>query len=436
MDLLIQNGRILDPSQGIDRIGDILVRDGKVASITDPREAGLHSMAFDVTGMIVSPGFVDLHCHLRQPGFEEKETIATGTAAAAAGGFTTVCCMPNTDPPLDAVSMVKRVLEIASKEGVVRVFPVAAVTQGRRGAKLVDMCALRDAGAIAFSDDGSPVQDSDIMQHALEQSKAHDLLVVDHCEEPTLCADGLMNEGAVAAKLGHKGIPARAEEAMVARDIELARRTGGRLHIAHVSTAGSADLIRRAKEEGVRVTAEVTPHHLTLTEETVLARATYAKVNPPLRTQEDIRALIAGLRTGVIDAIATDHAPHTLGDKACDFAQAAFGISGFETALGCLMSLVHRGDIDLALLISKMTCEPATIMGNAGSRGSLIAGSPADITIFDPDFEWVVDPAEFVSKGKNTPLAGVKMKGKVIRTLVDGEIVHDVHRNTFQRNSW
>ena len=425
MDLLIRNGRIIDPANSIDRHGDVLIVGSKIAEIGESISVPDHNCAlFDASDMIVSPGFIDLHCHLRQPGFEEKETIATGTMSAAKGGFTTVCCMPNTEPPIATSGIIEQVCALAQNEGAVRVLPIAAVTEGRAGKSLVQMPELKSAGAMACSDDGSPIWNEEIMRQALEQSRALNIPIINHCEDLALSKNGVMNDGSVAGKLGYKGIPAAAEENMVARDIELAMQTGGRLHIAHVSTAGSVDLIRKAKEQGINITAEVAPHHLTLTEEEVMRCGTNAKVNPPLRTQYDIDALIEGLRDGVIDAIATDHAPHTEADKSVSFEQAAFGISGFETALGSLMTLVHQGKIDLPTMISKLTIEPARILGSPEVAGNLGTGSTADITIFDPNVEWTVDPAKFVSKGKHTPLAGTILKGKVTATIVNGEIVY------------
>jgi len=373
--------------------------------------------------MVVCPGLVDIHCHLRQPGFEEKETIATGTRAAAKGGFTTVCCMPNTDPPVDSGATVEFIRRVASSEGVVRVLPVGCVTKGRAGSELADFGELSTSGVIAFSDDGSPVADSSLMRRALECSQDSGLPIIDHCEDMTLSRGGVMNEGLVAARLGLKGIPAAAEEKMVARDIGLARSTRGRLHIAHVSTAGSVDLIRRARDEGVPVTAEVTPHHLTLTEEMVVSYNTNAKVNPPLRTAEDIVALVLGLKEGVIDVVATDHAPHTAEDKMCEFAQAAFGISGLETALGSLMELVHQGRIDLVTLISKLTHEPSSLL-RRDDLGTLKPGAPADVIVFDPQKEWMVIPDDFASKGKNTPLAGSVLRSRVMVTVAGGVVVY------------
>jgi dihydroorotase len=422
--LLIRGGRIIDPSQGIDAVGDLFISDGKIAwlSVQKARPLPDNYQAIEGRGMMVCAGFIDLHCHLRQPGFEEKETIATGTRAAAKGGFTTVCCMPNTNPPIDKAEVVEYVKSVAAKEGAVRVLPVGCITEGRKGGKLADFGELSASGAVAFSDDGSPVMDSAIMRSALEHSQEAGFPIIDHCEDIAFSQDGVMNEGAVATKLKLKGIPACAEESMVARDIRLARIVGGGLHIAHVSTAGSVGLIRSAKEEGTAITAEVTPHHLTLTEEAVVGYDTNAKVNPPLRTADDVEALISGLKDGVLDAIATDHAPHTAQDKNCDFNAAAFGISGFETALGSLITLVHQGKLDLVTLISKLTCEPASILRRT-DLGTLKPGAVADVVIFDPNKEWVVNPEEFVSKGKNTPLAGIALKGKVVMTIVGGVVV-------------
>jgi len=425
--LLIQGGKIIDPSQGIEAIGNLLISEGKISwrgkgEETPPRT---DYDILNAKGLVVCPGFIDLHCHLRQPGDEEKETIATGTAAAARGGFTTVCCMPNTNPPLDNQATIEFIKSKAASEGIVRVLPIGCVSKGRQGEELAEMGELASAGVIAFSDDGEPVPSSYLMRQALDYSLAFELPIIDHCEEKALTEGGQMNEGIISTKLGLRGIPSAAEEIMVARDLALAQLTGGRLHIAHVSTEGSVDLIRRAKEKGIRVTAEVTPHHLTLTEERVIGYDTNAKVNPPLRTKEDVKALIQGLKDNTIDIIATDHAPHTEADKLCEFDLAPFGISGFETALGSLMSLVHNGDIKLANLIAKLTHEPAKIIGNRyGSLGTLATGAPADVTIFDPNLEWVVDTKDFASKGRNTPLAGERLKGRVMATIYQGSLVY------------
>jgi dihydroorotase len=435
--LLIRGGHIIDPSQGIDQIGDLLIAEGKIVPIggavtLSPSFSIILSKAknLNATGLVICPGFIDLHCHLREPGFEDKETIATGTKAAATGGFTTVCCMANTNPPLDSPPVVARVKRKASKDGLVAVLPIGCITKGRKGEELTDMAGLTEAGVVAFSDDGNPVISSQLMRRAMEYSRDLSLPIIDHCEDKALSTNGIINEGRVSAKLGLKGISAAAEEVMVARDLILAKLTRARLHIAHVSTSGSVELIRRAREEGVSVTAEVTPHHLTLTEERIAAESpnksfnTNAKVNPPLRTKEDVQALIKGLNDGVIDAIATDHAPHTLADKNCGLELAAFGISGLETAFGCLMSLVHQGKISLTQLISKLTCEPAKVIGRNGELGALKAGAPANITILDPDREWIVNSRNFASKGKNTPYDGYKFKGKIMATIVSGRIVY------------
>jgi dihydroorotase len=436
--LFVTGGRIIDPSKGIDMVGDVLIREGILEWFG---ENGL-SMCPDgcrivsAKGLVVSAGFIDLHCHLREPGFEEKETIATGTEAAARGGFTAVCCMPNTSPPLDSpdtMTYLKNKVALAAR---VRVFPVGCVSQGRRGEKLTDMASLAELGVVGFSDDGSPVADSDLMQRALERSRLLDLPVMDHCEDLTLTAGGVMNEGPSAVRLHLKGMPAAAEESVIRRDIELTMLTGARIHIAHVSTAGSVETIRRGKETGVRVTAEATPHHLTLTDESVSLCGNDAKVNPPLRTARDVEALVQGVKAGVIDAIATDHAPHTLGDKAGDFNLAAFGISGLETALPVLLALVHEGKLELSTLIDRLTSGPAKVLSRVAGMsvlsgypvpeglGLLQPGSPGDLVLFNTDFAWAVDPSRFASKGRNNPWAGRLLRGKVMATVVGGEVVY------------
>ena len=435
--LLIHGGHIIDPSQGIDQVGDLLIAEGKIMQIggsvsLSPSVSVILSKAknLDATGLVVCPGFIDLHCHLREPGFEDKETIATGTRSAAIGGFATVCCMANTEPPLDTPAAVDWVKQKASTDSLVAVLPIGCITKSRKGEELTDMAGLAEAGVLAFSDDGDSVTSSQLMRRAMEYSRDLGLPVIDHCEDKTLSTNGIINEGQMSAKLGLQGIPAAAEEVMVARDLILAKLTRARLHIAHVSTKGSVELIRRAREEGISVTAEVTPHHLTLTEERIAGESpnkpfdTNAKVNPPLRTKEDVQALIKGLKDGVIDAIATDHAPHTLADKNCGLELAAFGISGFETAFGCLMSLVHQGKINLTQLISKLTCEPAKVIGRNGELGTLKTGAPANITILDPAREWIANSRNFASKGKNTPYDGYKFKGKVMATISRGKLVY------------
>jgi dihydroorotase len=376
----------------------------------------------DCRGLVLLPGFVDLHCHLRQPGFEHRETIATGTQAAAAGGFTTVCCMPNTEPPIDTVGTLQHVLGVAQREAAVRVLPIAAVTRGRAGHELTDMAELAAAGAVAFSDDGDPVANSAVMRHALEYASSFDRVVVDHCEDPALTKGAAMHEGPVSERLGLPGWPSAAEEIMVARDVALAEATGARVHIAHLSTAGAVEIVRNAKRRGVRVTAEVTAHHLTLTDECV-ERGAYdanCKVNPPLRTSRDAEALIEGLLDGTIDAIATDHAPHAVVDKAVEFEQAAFGISTIETAFGQVMGLVHEGRLPFDLLVEKLTTGPCAVFG--------LSLPEDDWVIVDPDAEWVVDTAAFRSRGRNTPLHGARLRGRVLMTVCRGRVVYDALR--------
>ena len=425
--VLIRGGRIIDPGSGLDMTGDLLIEGEGILRFTDTNSNISESeyKIIDAKGMIVCPGFIDLHCHLRQPGYEEKETIATGTRAAAKGGFTSVCCMPNTKPALDNPEIIKLVQEIAEKESPIHVLPIASITKGRQGKELSDFRELASYGVAGFSDDGSSVADENLMRKALDICRELNLPLMEHCEVPKLAVDGVINAGRVAKNLDLQGIPNTAEEQMVTRDISLAAETGGWVHIAHASTAGTVELIRRAKSEGIRITAEVTPHHLTLTEDEVITHGTAAKVNPPLRTQVDRNALIKGLNDGTIDIIATDHAPHTREDKDCGMIKAAFGISVFETALASLMTLVHNGRITLNTLIDKLTRQPALLLGERHEiSGKLEDGKPADIIIIDPESEWVVDPEEFISKGKNTPLTGVTLKGKVMMTICAGEIVY------------
>lgn len=416
--LLIQNARLLDPGQRIDRIGCLLIRDGRIVwwGGKDEYPTGSRFDVLNAEGLVVCPGFIDLHCHLREPGFPEKETIATGTQAAARGGFTTICCMPNTRPPLDTVEAMNFVKNKAEKEGVVRVLPIACVTKGRNGGELVDMESLARAGVVGFSDDGDPVRTEELMRQALIKSRELSLPVIDHCEDPV----GGLPEG---------------EMKIVARDLKLAEETGGWVHIAHVSVAGSVELIKKAKQIGVKVTAEVTPHHLTLTEEAVAKYGTVAKVNPPLRTERDREAMVQVLKDGTLDVVATDHAPHTTADKQREFNIAASGISGFETAFGSLMGLVHSGQLTFNELIYRMTAAPAQILGDKfGKLGSLVVGTVVDITVVDPDKEWVVDTDRFVSRGKNTPFNGMKLKGKVLATLSQGKIVYMDDSLHLQRN--
>jgi dihydroorotase len=432
--LLIRGGRVFDPGRDIDFVADILIEGGRVAAV-DERVDSPDAEVFDASGLLVCPGLVDIHCHLREPGFEYKETIETGTRAAARGGFTTVCCMPNTEPPIDTRSTVEFVLRTAAMAATVRVLPIGCVTRGRQGQELAEMGELAEAGVIGFSDDGNPVADSAVMRRALEYTSAFGLPIIDHCEDTSLSAEGVMHEGWVAVRLGLHGLPAAAEETVIARDLSLAELTRSRIHILHVSTRGSVDLVRQAKRRGVPVTAEVTPHHLTLTHEAVaiapegegtLAYDTNAKVNPPLRSPDDVEACIEGLRDGTIDAIATDHAPHEVVSKLCEFDQAAFGISGFETALGACLSLVHAGKLDLSTLSHRLTAGPVAALGLerfVPGLGSLAVGAPGDVTVIDPDAEWTVEPETFASKGKNTPLAGRTLRGRAAATVAEGRLV-------------
>ncbi|HEX78793.1 MAG TPA: dihydroorotase [Dehalococcoidia bacterium] len=414
--VLIKGGRIIDPDLNTDCLGNLFITGGVISELTDTDSVTPNGSyeVINAEGMIVCPGFVDFHCHLRQPGFEEKETIASGSRAAAKGGFTTICCMPNTNPPLDSKETIDYVKSIAASEGHIRVLPISCITRGRKGEELADMEELAESNVIAFSDDGDTVMDSDLMRRAMERSLALGLPISDHCEDKSISRGIKTREGATAA-----------EENIVGRDILLAQQTGAHIHIAHISTRGSVELIRRAKEQGINITTEATPHHLTLTQDIVPEYGTMAKVNPPLRTQSDVAALIGGLNDGTIDIIATDHAPHTDKDKQKEFAAAAPGISGFETALASLMGLVHSGQIELKTLIAKLTSEPAKIISDRfGRLGTIEVGVSADVTVFDPDLEWTVNTEYFFSKGKNTPLNGKKLKGKVIATIYNGIIVY------------
>ncbi len=427
--LIIKSGLIIDPACSIEKTADLIIEKGKIvasgtglASLNnDDKE---NTEVIDAQGMIVAPGFIDMHCHLREPGFEDKETIKTGCQAAAAGGFTTICCMPNTHPAADNTATLSYIKETAARDSEIRVLPIASVTVNRAGKELTPMIELAGAGAVGFSDDGSPVADPWIMLRALEYSKPLGVPVINHCEDPALVANGVVNEGKISVSLGLPGNPSISEEVMIARDVKLAESTGGWVHIAHISTAGGVDIIREAKKRGVKVTAEVTPHHLDLTEEAVAGYDTNALVNPPLRTAEDITALIAGLKDGTIDIIATDHAPHTVNDKTQEFGFAPPGISGFETALGVVIKLVHDGHIKMSEMIAMLTSAPSRLLVKTGLElGTLRAGSAADVTIIDPNRTWTVDENAFLSKGKNTPWRGMELKGKVMFTIAGGKII-------------
>jgi len=412
---------VIDPSQNMDMVADVLIRDGKIAAVGEHLEAADCEVK-DVKGMVVAPGLVDLHCHLREPGQERKETIATGTRAAAAGGFTSVLPMPNTTPVADSPASILYVKDRAKEAGYAHVYPIGAITKGSKGQELAEMSAMADAGAVAFSDDGKPVDSSRIMRLAMEYSHITKLPLIAHEEDLALVDDGDMNEGYMSTVLGLRGNPAAAEETMIARDIILCRLTGARLHIAHVSTAHGVKMIRDAKEEGLNITAEVTPHHLTLTEEALRTYDTNMKVNPPLRTKADVDALIEALKEGVIDCVATDHAPHTVEDKVIEFHYAANGISGFETALPVLWTeLVQEGRISAMELINRMSTVPAKIMDLPA--GTLQEGAAADVVVFDPETILAVDKNEFYSKGKNTPYHERLLSGWPVLTVMDGRIV-------------
>ncbi len=420
--LLLKGGRVVDPAQGVDATLDVLIADEAIEEV-GPRLQPRGAQLVDVKGLVVCPGFIDLHTHLREPGREDKETIASGTRAAAAGGYTAVCAMPNTDPVNDHAGVTRAILEKARAEGVARVWPIGAITRGQRGEELAEMGELKEAGCVAVSDDGRPVASARMMRRALEYAKAFDLVVIDHCEEPTLADRACMNEGPVSTLLGLRGQPAAGEAIMVERDVLLAELTGGRVHIAHLSAAASVDSVRRGKARGVGVTAEVTPHHLFLTDEAVRESGydTNTKMNPPLRSEADRLAVIAGLQDGTIDCIATDHAPHTVDDKKVEYDQAANGILGLETAVAlCLDRLVGAGLVDLPQLVALLSANPARVLGLPG--GTLAPGSPADLTVLDLARKRQVDPGRFESRSRNTPFAGWILKGWPVMTIVAGRV--------------
>lgn len=420
--IVLKGGRVVDPSQSLDETRDVLLVDGVVAAVAVSVDAPEDARTIDCTGLVVTPGLIDVHVHLREPGEEHKETIATGAEAAAAGGFTAICAMPNTDPPIDDPSTVGFVVAAGRAAGFSRVYPVGCISVGRAGERLALVGEMVEAGAVAITDDGSPVMNSGLMRSALEYSKAFDIPVADHPEDLGLAARGHMNEGIVSARLGLGGKPNAAEDIHIVRDLLLAELTGGHIHLQHISTRFGVESIRQAKARGVRVTAEASPHHLVLTQEAVEGFRTEAKMNPPLRTQEDVAAVRAGVADGTLDTIATDHAPHHYDEKEAAFADAPNGIVGLETSLGIILTrVVGEGVIDLATMVERMSCQPARAFNLPG--GTLTEGSPADVTVFDPEESWTVDPSAFRSKSRNTPFAGWELKGRPRMTIVEGRVV-------------
>jgi dihydroorotase len=413
-------GRIVDPASGRDEVGDVLIEAGTIVDHASEAD----ETVIDVGGFVVAPGFVDLHCHLREPGYEDTETIATGTHAAAAGGFTTLCAQSDTRPTTDTGSDVEAMLTQARRDARVRVLPVGTTTKQRLSQELSEMVDMAAAGAVAFSDADKPVRSASLMRHALEYSLLAERPIASHAQEPDLAEGGVMHEGPRATVLGLKGVPREAEEIAVARDLALARLTGGHLHLAHLSCAGSVEQVRRARASGLRVTAEVSPHHLVLSDAALTQRPydTNARTDPPLRSEEDARALVAGLADGTIDCVATDHSPRRWVDKACEFEQALPGISGLETAYGLLMRLVHAGALTLSDVIAALTCRPAAAWGLP--YGTLAPGSAADVVVLDPGQAWVVDTQRFLSKGRNSPLDGQTLRGSVLLTMAQGAVVY------------
>jgi dihydroorotase len=421
--ILISGGRVIDPSRGTDAVSDVYVADGKVQAVGRDLGRPDDALVLQAAGKIVAPGLIDLHVHLREPGQEELETVATGAMAAAAGGFSAVCAMPNTDPVTDNQAAVGFIVSQAQRAGKARVYPIGAISLGQKGQQLAEFGELVGAGAVAVSDDGKPVVSSHMMRTALEYARTFAIPVADHCEDPTLSAGGAMHEGLVSTRLGLKGIPAAAEEIMVARDILFAELTGGHIHLCHMSTRGSVELIRRAKEKGLRVTAEACPHHFTLTHEACEGYNTNAKMNPPLREAEDREAIRQGLRDGTIDVICTDHAPHHYDAKEREFDDAPNGIIGLETALGLAVTeLVDTGLLDLPGLINRMSVMPAKIFNLMG--GTLAPGAAAEVVVFDAAERWIVRPEEFYSKSRNTPFSGRELRGRARATIVRGHLVY------------
>ncbi|HQW90038.1 MAG TPA: dihydroorotase, partial [Nitrospira sp.] len=422
-------GHVIDPGR-VNGVADVLIENGTISAVGPALTAPAGATVIQAKGQLVLPGFVDLHVHFREPGFEYKETIQSGTAAAVAGGFTTVCAMPNTNPVNDNQAVTEFMLERAKAAGNAHLYPIGAITKKSEGKELAEIGDLRRAGCVAISDDGKPVMNSLVMRRAMEYARAFDVPVVDHCEDLHLSEGGCMNEGLVSTELGLPGIPSAAEDVMVARNVSLAELTGARLHLAHISTAGSVRMVREAKARGLKVTAEACPHHFTLTEELTRGYNTHAKMNPPLRTMQDVQAIKEGLRDGTIDVIATDHAPHATQEKQQEFTEAPFGIVGLETALSLTLALVDEGVLTLESAVDKLATAPAKAFSL--NAGTLAVGAPADVAIVDPNREWQVDPSRFRSKSRNTPFAGWKVKGRVTTTIVSGRVVFELDRSERQ----
>ena len=423
--LLLRGGRVIDPSQKLDAQLDVLLADGVVAHMGQGIEPPEQVEVRDVSGLIVCPGLIDVHVHLREPGGEHKETIATGARSAAAGGYTAVCAMPNTDPPIDDPASVGFVRAAGLRVTAARVYPMGAVSVGQNGERLTEMGEMIAAGAVGFTDDGRPVSDAGLMRVALEYTQTFGVPIASHCEEKSLSRSGSMNEGLVSTRLGLTGIPNAAEDVMIARDLLLAELTGGRLHIQHVSTCNGVQMIRQAKQNGIRVTAEATPHHLTLTDEACEGYRTEAKVNPPLRSERDREAVIEGFVDGTLDTLATDHAPHHYDEKEQAFEDAPFGLVGLETALGIVLThIVGKKLLSLSDVIERMSGAPARAFSLPG--GTLRDGTAADVTVFDPNREWIVNPTQLLSKSKNTPFSGWRLTGRAVLTVVGGRVVYEV----------
>lgn len=428
--LRIANGRVIDPAQKIDRVDDLWIENDKILGV-GPHPNLRADRTIDASGKIVCPGLIDMHVHLREPGREEDETIATGTAAAIAGGVTSVACMPNTEPPIDNQAAAEFVRMQAQRAGNAHVFPIGAISKNREGKELAEIGGLVEGGAVAFTDDGSPVMNSEVMRRALEYAKMFDKCILSHSEDMTLTGGSIMHEGLVSVQLGIRGMPAAAEEIMVYREIALVEITGGRMHILHVSTAGSVELIRQAKKRGIRVSGEACPHHLTLTDESLRTFDSNFKMSPPLRTQRDVEALLDGICDGTIEVLATDHAPHAPEKKAREFDQCPNGIIGLETFLPIsIKALIESKRLTWPRMIEMMTINPAKVLSIAGTRGSLHAGKMADVTIIDPDIEWTIDPDKFASKSRNSPFAGWKVRGRAVTAIVDGCIKMENGRRT------